>query len=205
MKWLARLKKIEIVPEVGATKPTETLFVVSVAPVLVPVQKTGGNLAAANDPTDSPKTVTDDTETPVRIELVRSELHTETVALNSDRHCWPNSPAMNGREIETFMARLARFTTKGVTHDDGEALADKLVVRDRQQDDRGLCLECNHLTGHGARSWRCANGTSAGIAMNSRNAQLPAELVLQLQRCDGFATALCDSHSHEGEVLPKNQ
>jgi hypothetical protein len=98
-----------------------------------------------------------------------------------------------------------RFTDKGLSLIEGEALVDKLVIRDRDSDARRICLECQHFTGHGARSWRCANGTSAGIAMNSRNAQLPAELVLQLQRCDGFATALCDSHSHEGEVLPKNQ
>lgn len=29
-----------------------------------------------------------------------------------DRWCWPHSAAMNGAEIDTFTARLARFTDK---------------------------------------------------------------------------------------------
>ena len=66
---------------------------------------------------------------------------------NPDRWCWPRSSAMNGVEIETFTARLYRFTDKGLPRSDGEALADKLVVRDREQDDRRVCLECRHFAG----------------------------------------------------------
>jgi hypothetical protein len=105
---------------------------------------------------------------------------------DSDRHCWPNSTAMNGAELATFTARLARFSTKGVTHADAESLADRLVQRDRDSDDRRLCLECRHLSGYGASSWRCRNWQAAGVAIRSRDTQLPADLVLQLQRCDGF-------------------
>ena len=104
-----------------------------------------------------------------------------------DRHCWPRSTAMTGREIDTFTARLHRFNDKGLTRTDGEALADKLVRRDRQQDDRRVCLECQHCAGHGAESWRCGNWQPAGIALRPRDAQLPADLVVQLQRCDGFS------------------
>ena len=104
-----------------------------------------------------------------------------------DRHCWPRSTAMTGREIDTFTARLSGFTDKGLARTDGEALADKLVRRDRQQDDRRVCLECQHCAGHGAESWRCGNWQPAGIALRPRDAQLPADLVVQLQRCDGFS------------------
>ncbi len=156
MNWLTRLKKIELLPKVGATKPTETLFVVSVAPVLAPVQKTGGDPAAANDGEPNP-----------------------------DRWCYPYSTAMTGREIDTFTARLARFTNKGLGLDAGERLADKLVIRDRDKDDRRICLECSHLAGY-AGSWRCRDWQRAGVAIQGRDAQVPGDLVQLLQHCDGF-------------------
>ena len=105
---------------------------------------------------------------------------------NPDRWCWPHSSAMNGAEIDTFAARLHQFADKGLARNDGEALADKLVLRDRDQDDRRVCLECKHFAGHGAKSWRCDNWQAAGVAIRSSDAQLPADLVVQLQRCDGF-------------------
>ena len=95
---------------------------------------------------------------------------------------------MTGAEIDTFTARLSRFTDKGLILDDGEALADKLVIRDRESDDRHLCLECLHLAGYG--SWRCSNWQRTGIAIQAWDAQLPRELVYQFQRCDGFKGAV---------------
>ena len=110
---------------------------------------------------------------------------------------------MNGLEIDTFAARLHKFTDKGLPRTGGETLADKLEVRDRDQDDRRVCLECKHFAGHGAGSWRCGNWQVAGIAILSRYAQLPADLVVQLQRCDGFTAHLKstqkgtdDEHDH---------
>jgi len=103
-----------------------------------------------------------------------------------DRWCWPNSSAMNSVEIDTFAARLHNFTDKGLARNDGEALADKLLVRDREQDDRHVCLECRRFTGHGAASWRCGDWQAADIPLRPHEAQLPADLVVQLQRCDGF-------------------
>jgi hypothetical protein len=116
------------------------------------------------------------------------EKHDSSIAVTEDpdRWCWPRSSAMNGAEIETFAARLHQFADKGLSRSDGEALTDKLVLRDRDQDDRRVCLECKHFTGHGAGSWRCGNWQAAGIALRSRDAQLPADLVVQLQRCHGF-------------------
>ncbi|MDH4479595.1 MAG: hypothetical protein QE283_06945 [Rhodoferax sp.] len=103
-----------------------------------------------------------------------------------DRWCWPYSAAWDSNEIETFMARLAQFTDKGVSYDDTERLLDELVIRDREGDDRRLCLECTQLQGAG--SWRCGNWLAAGIAHTARDAQLPCDLVRTLQRCDGFCS-----------------
>ncbi len=127
----------------------------------------------------------------------------------TDRHCFPYSAAMTGAEIDTFTALLHRFTTKGVIQLDSEWLADKLVQRDRDSGDRGLCLECIHLGGYGASSWRCDNWQRAGIAGRARDAQLPADLVCQLQRCDGLTHHLKPHHesvvmtpSHTDTTLP---
>jgi hypothetical protein len=103
-----------------------------------------------------------------------------------DRYCWPRSPAMNGREIDTFMKRLARFSDFGLGLEVAQGMADRLVVRDRDADDRSVCLECTHLR----RGWRCANWDRAGVAIRASDAQLPAEFVSLLQRCNGLAQAI---------------
>ena len=108
------------------------------------------------------------------------------VTEDPDRWCWPCSSAMSGLEIGTFETRLHKFTEKGLARKYGEVLADKLVLRDRESDDRRVCLECQHLAGHGAGSWRCGNWMRAGVAKQQRDASLPANLVNQLQRCNGF-------------------
>ena len=156
MNWLARLKKIETGPQQVATKPTKLGYVGFVAPDMAPIQKTGGNSQAANDP--APK-----------------------VPADPDRWCWPHSDAMNTGEIDVFTMRLARFTDKGFSLDDSEALADKLVLRDRESDDRRLCLECVHLAGR-AGVMRCAQWQRAGLGA----AGVAAGLHLVLQRCDSF-------------------
>ncbi len=105
-----------------------------------------------------------------------------TVAVSDpNRWCWPASPAMNTEEIDTFTARLERFTDKGVSYDEAERLADRLVNRDREGDDRRLCLECGHLQGAGR--WRCGNWKQADVSRDG----LARDLVLMLQRCSGFA------------------
>ena len=93
---------------------------------------------------------------------------------------------MTGAEIDTFTARLHQFTGRGLAEPDAERLAEKLVTRDRESDDRRLCLECVHLTGHSAGAMRCTNWQRAGVAMRAKDAHLSAALVCQLQRCDGF-------------------
>ena len=164
--WLARLK-IHSTPETGATKPTKPTqdtpkggFVGFVAHPQGHIQKIDG--AVANP------------ETPAA----------NAPAIAPDRWCWPHGQAMNTAEIDTFMARLARFTDKGLTLDDAEALADKLVQRDREMDDRCICVECAHLQGFGR--WRCSNTVMAGIGLHKADTQLPSCLTHQSQRCAGF-------------------
>ena len=168
MNWLARLKSGKTL-ELDATKTTETIFVVSVAPTLASLQKSDGVTSAANDPAVAPTPMA---RTPP--------------GLNPDAFCWPHSTAMKGTEIELFTERMNRFTDKGLTESESKALTDKLVSRDRDDDDRRFCLECKHLSGHDQTSWCCGNWQTAGIAIHSRDAQLPADLVVQLQRCEGF-------------------
>ncbi|MDB5937944.1 MAG: hypothetical protein JWP77_308 [Polaromonas sp.] len=163
MNWLARLKNIGTPPTAEATKPTKPGFVGSVAPHIGVMQNTHASDApAANDPAGS--------------------------TLDPDRWCWPHTQAMNTAEIDTFMARLARFTDKGMALEAAEALADRLVARDREADARRVCLECAHLAGH-AGAWECRNWQQAAIASKARDAQLSPALVIQLQRCDGFKAA----------------
>ena len=145
----------------------------------------------ANDPYAAPPMVSNlvSIETVVTNAAVDKSIATETAVLDPDRWSYPHSSAMNGAEIDTFIARQDRFASKGLPLLDAESLADKLVLRDRDMDDRRLCLECNHLGGYGQISWRCANWQAAGVASRSRDAHLPQELVCTLQRCQGFNDA----------------
>ena len=93
---------------------------------------------------------------------------------------------MNGAEIAIFKVRLARFTANGLTFNIGEALADRLVIRGHESDDRRSCLECVNLVGLGP--WHCRNWRQAGVAMKAQDAALPAGLKILLQRCDAFST-----------------
>lgn len=102
------------------------------------------------------------------------------LAPDPNRFCWPHSEAMNAQEIDTFTLRLARFTDKGMPLAQAEKAADRLVIRDRESDDRALCLECTHLKGAGR--WRCENWPAADVAPE----QLAPELITLLQRCPGL-------------------
>lgn len=107
-----------------------------------------------------------------------------------DRWSWPNGTAMNTAEIDTFTQRATVFNRRAMPSVEAEALAYKLVNRDRDGDDRRLCLECAHLTGSqpGAWSrggWRCSQWQQAGMGATG----VPAGLVMVLQRCDGFKPA----------------
>ena len=75
--------------------------------------------------------------------------------------------------------RAARFEAPTL-----EALADKLVTRDRDNDSRRLCLECAHLQGVGR--WGCGNWKQAAICTRPTDAGLAHVLVVTPQHCPGF-------------------
>jgi hypothetical protein len=209
MNWLARLKNPHSL-ESDATKATEPSFVGFVAPVLSDCRKIKADPTAANDPKPTPIAAQDLTESdlltgwnvtipPGTSAATLAKFRAASLALDASIVAAGGSLAipgsvsalttttvMNPRERDTQTARLGRFTDKGVSHDDAEFLADKLLSRDRESDDRRLCLECTHLSGYGRTSWRCSNWQRAGIAIRARDNQLAADLVLQLQRCDGL-------------------
>lgn len=49
------------------------------------------------------------------------------------------------RETARFTFRDALFKRRGCSPAEAETLADQLATRDRDRDDRRLCLECSHL------------------------------------------------------------
>lgn len=158
MKWLERLKAPKT-PELHATKPTKPQE----------SEHVGGFVGFAAYPPAHFQ----------RIEVSEAANDTTPTA-DPDRCCWPYSEAMNGCEIDTLMARLSRFTEKGLNLDDSERCADRLVRRDREGDDRRLCFECAHLQGAGP--WRCGNWRQADVAREG----LVRDLILMLQRCPGY-------------------
>ena len=170
--WAERAKAaISQVGLGGTVKTDETaisrLLSVSAVPILaVSVMKEGVSTVLA-------------VPSPVVFEKHDSSL---AATVDPDGWCWPRSTAMTGAEIDNFKARLSKFGDKGLTATDCEALADKLVKRDRESDDRRVCLECRNLSGYSPGSWRCSNWKPAGVGTSG----LPLDLVLMLQRCDGF-------------------
>lgn len=172
--WLARLKS-EKTTDTCATETTKTppredkgVFVGFVAYPPAPFQRSGDD-----DP------VAEATH-PVAANDGKAVAPTPAPASDPDLWCWPASPAMNSGEIDLFLKRLERFTDKGLIVPVAEALADKLVQRDREGDDRRLCLECAHLQGF--NHWRCGNWQAAEVA----RVGLVPDLVMNLQRCPGF-------------------
>jgi hypothetical protein len=199
MNWLARLKNTAVPPEAEATEPTKPEphsqkggFVGFVAPIPAHIQKTGGDRAAANDTPDpapattagAPKTTADRFRAAsLALDAV---IQAADMAADPDRWTWPHSDAMNTAEIDTFTARLCRFTDKGLIVAFAETLADKLVIRDREGDDRRLCLECQHLGGYASGSWRCGAWQRAGMDMQVADSRLASDEVTTLRRCDEF-------------------
>ena len=104
----------------------------------------------------------------------------------SDLWCYPNSSAMNTDEIAIFQARVSRYKSRGLDAEKSETLADKLLIRDREQgaDDRISCLECRHLVN--VNGWYCKNWQQSKVCIRERDAYIGTDWVMLLQRCDGF-------------------
>ena len=84
----------------------------------------------------------------------------------------------NDAEIEVFMVREARFARLGRVAD-ADDLAERLTLRDRDGDDRRLCLECTWLGDTG----RCLAAATGRIPGADRRLE-PVQTILQ--RCGAF-------------------
>lgn len=80
-------------------------------------------------------------------------------------------------DIARFLDRRARLLRWGWSEPEAEKLADRLVKRDREQDDRVNCTECKHY-----RPGRCGDHGHAGLSAP----EVGRDLATMLQRCPGF-------------------
>ena len=87
------------------------------------------------------------------------------------------APFLNDAEIEAFTARVERFLLRGRA--DANELAERLTRRDREGDDRRLCLECTWL-GDAGRCLAAATGRLPGADRRFE----PMQTILQ--RCEAF-------------------
>lgn len=79
-------------------------------------------------------------------------------------------------DIARFSERCARLMRWGWPEADAQALAERLVIRDRSGDDRASCIECQHH-----RPGRCGNHRAAGL----HSPDVGHDLAAMLQRCPG--------------------
>jgi hypothetical protein len=100
---------------------------------------------------------------------------------NSACGCWPDDPgldaAMNAAEVEAFTARVLLFMRRGLNVPQAEALAGSLTRRDREGDDRRVCMECRYLS----TARNCAQWLAAGLG-----SQAVGGLLAKPQRCTAF-------------------
>lgn len=97
--------------------------------------------------------------------------------VTGDNHQAEARAAMSDAEVDRFMARVVRFVDRGLELGQAESIADALVLRDREGDDRRMCIECQHYTS--TRS--CGRAWTAGLGASG-----PGELAFRLQRCHAF-------------------
>lgn len=85
--------------------------------------------------------------------------------------------AWSGADIARFLDRRARLLRWGWSEVDAEVLAERLVRRDRECDERVSCTDCRHY-----RPGRCGNHRRAAL----QSPEIGRDLAGMLQRCPGF-------------------
>ena len=88
--------------------------------------------------------------------------------------------AWSDADIARFLDRRARLIRWGWAEPDAEALAERLVGRDREHDGRVNCTDCRHY-----RPGRCGDYRRAGL----HAPDVGRDLAAMLQRCPGFDSA----------------
>ena len=86
---------------------------------------------------------------------------------------WPGQDA----DIAAFLDRRARLMRWRWSETDAEKLAERLVLCDREQDDRVSCTDCRHY-----RPGRCGNHRRAGL----NGSDVGRDFAALLHRCSGF-------------------
>lgn len=104
--------------------------------------------------------------------------------------------AWSDTEIELFFWRETRFIAFG--RQDAEYLAERLTLRDREADDRRLCVECLELD----RSGRC-HASRRGIIPGVGRRLEPVQNLLM--RCEAFSPALTSCTNPDGDAHAANQ
>lgn len=89
----------------------------------------------------------------------------------------PAAVAWTDGDIARFLGRRVRLLRWGWPEHEAEALADRLLRRDREADPRVSCTDCRHY-----RPGHCGNYRRAGLNV----ADIGRDLAAMLQRCDGF-------------------
>ena len=82
---------------------------------------------------------------------------------------------MNGKTRNTNSVLLTRREV--LVEPEAEKLAERLVRRDREHDERVSCTDCRHY-----RPGRCGNHRQAGLY----GSEVGRDLAAMLQRCAGF-------------------
>ncbi len=85
--------------------------------------------------------------------------------------------AWTDADIASFTARCDRLIRWGWSEPEAEKLADRLVRRDREHDERVSCIDCRHY-----RPGRCGNHKAAGL----NSPEIGRDLAAPLQHCPGF-------------------
>lgn len=85
--------------------------------------------------------------------------------------------AWTDADIARFFDRRTRLLRWGWAEAEAEALAERLVRRDREADPRVMCSECSHY-----RPGRCGSHRQAGL----QTPELGHDLAALLQRCPAF-------------------
>jgi hypothetical protein len=148
-KWAARLAEKTAAPTHGGTAKTEERGLVS---VLAATQERGARDSQA-------------------AQTAASETAGQLAAVDLATVAWTDA------DLSAYRDRRARLLRWGWAELEAVRLAKRLVMRDREHDERVSCADCEHY-----RRGRCGNHRRAGL----NTADVGRDWVAMLQRCPGF-------------------
>jgi len=162
--WMARAKTLLAQPLPTSTVKTDETRVLSVSSV---------GLAANSELSGEVSSVS--SAPPGRLSETSPALGNPYLTVEQANEC--HACGWSDDEIATFSAREARF--RQLRRTDAEHLAERLTLRDRQADDRRMCVECRELEISG----RCAAARRGEIPGADRRLEPVPHL---LMRCEAF-------------------